>query len=132
MRRSAFEKPGNLEELNGLERPSVSHYHLNWLEHSKMIVAYRVGEREGRHCIAPENDFGRLSAKRHQNSNFVRKGRSRRRNTQTVDHIETTCYHVIKLISWGLEEARPYRSKYLSKSAGRNEQSVGARLSPTV
>jgi hypothetical protein len=132
MRPSAFEKPANLAELNGLERPSVSYHHLNSLEYSEIIVSLRVRPCEGGRCLSSENDFGRLSAKRHQNSNFVRKGRSRRRNTQTVDHIETTCYHVIKLISWGLEEARPYRSKYLSKSAGRNEQSVGARLSPTV
>ena len=64
-------------ELEGLERPSVSHHHLNALEDSKMIVALHVRTCEGYRWIGPENDFGRHAAKRYQDSNIRRRRRRR-------------------------------------------------------
>src|ERR1700675_2948549 len=90
-------------ELEGLERPSVSHHHLNALEDSKMIVALHVGTCEGYRWIGPENDFGRHAAKRYQDSNIRRRRRRRRRHRQTADHIEAAPYHVIDLVPWSFE-----------------------------
>src|SRR6202043_2566191 len=111
-------------ELEGLERPSVSHHHLNALEHSKMIVAWHVRKCEGYHWIGPENDFGRHATKRYQNSNIRRRRRRLRRHSQTADHIEAARYHVINLVPWSFELARGVRGKGLSISLGRKEQSV--------
>jgi hypothetical protein len=105
-----------------LERPPVSHYHLDSLEHAEMIVSLWIYISEGCRRVGSENDFDRLAAKRYQNSNVW---------LQTVDHIAAACYYVINLIPWRLELAR-WRLKRLTISVRRKEQSVRAGLSPTV
>ena len=50
-------------------------------------------------------------------------------NGQTDDHIEAACYYAINLIPWRQEKAGLRRSKGLSITVWRNEQSVRTRLS---
>src|SRR5262245_39898147 len=118
-----------------------------------MILA-RFGVSESCRRVTPENDFNRLAAERHQESNIaaieVRSqiaGRADYRqrlaaffghplldsvHSQTADHIEAACCYPINSIPWPAEVVLFRRSKALSVTIWGKKQGVRSRLAPTV